>query len=146
MKCDLDELTLRDSPDTVMLVTEDGTIVHWSRGAEVLFGYAPADAIDHAVSELLGSAGARRRGGAALAGGRCRRARDLRIGSPPDGTLLYVDISAKLVPVPGYGTPLILYTKKDITHLRVQRDAELMEARFRDRLDSASSCRECLRV
>ena len=137
MKCDLDELTLRESPDAVMLVTEDGTIVHWSRGAEVLFGYAPADAIDHAVSELLvppervGEEAQFLR--EALAGG---LATFESIRRRKDGALLYVDISAKLVQVPHYGTPLVLYTKKDVTHLKVQRDAKLMEARFRDLLES----------
>jgi len=34
---------------------------------------------------------------------------------------------------PSTDAPLILCTKKDVTHLKVLRDSKLMEARYRDR-------------
>jgi PAS domain S-box-containing protein len=137
MKIDFDELTLRESPDAVMLVTQDGQIVHWSAGAEALFGYASAEAIDHSVNELLVPPNRVDEEAQLL-----HEAVDSGVATfetvrhRKDGTLLYVDISAKLLREPASGTPLILYTKKDVTHLKVQRDAKLMEARFRDVLES----------
>jgi PAS domain S-box-containing protein len=137
MKVDLDELTLRESPDAVMLVTPGGKIVHWSPGAETIFGYARAEALDRAVNDLLVPQDRKEEEAQflqeALAGG---LAAFESVRRRKDGTLLYVDISAKLVQIPHYATPLILYTKKDVTHLKVRRDAKLMEARFRDLLES----------
>ncbi|HEY0818560.1 MAG TPA: PAS domain S-box protein, partial [Rhizobacter sp.] len=51
-----------------------------------------------------------------------------------DGTMLCVDFTAKLLSSTGGG--LILVSEKDVTDIKVQRDAKLMEARFRDLLES----------
>jgi len=53
-----------------------------------------------------------------------------------DGSLIYVDVSSKVVRHPSTDAPLILCTKKDVTHLKVLRDTKLMEARYRDLLES----------
>jgi PAS domain S-box-containing protein len=53
-----------------------------------------------------------------------------------DGSPVYVDVSTKALCDAAGNVELILYSKKDVTHLKVLRDAELVEARFRDLLES----------
>jgi PAS domain S-box-containing protein len=52
-----------------------------------------------------------------------------------DGSLLYVDVSTRLVDAPD-GRRFVLSAEKDVTRIKVLRDAKLMEARFRDLLES----------
>src|SRR5437879_391321 len=53
-----------------------------------------------------------------------------------DGSLVYVDISSKAIPDSKGQTQFVISTKKDVTQLKVMRDAKLVETRFRDLLDS----------
>jgi PAS domain S-box-containing protein len=40
---DYDSVVLSESPDAVILTTSEGTVVHWTKGAEAVFGYTSAD-------------------------------------------------------------------------------------------------------
>ena len=53
-----------------------------------------------------------------------------------DGSLLYVDVTTKVLDAGGGAAPYILSAEKDVTGIKVLRDAKLMEARFRDLLES----------
>ena len=53
-----------------------------------------------------------------------------------DGSLLYVDFSSKAIRDGKGNVEFVLSSKKDITPLKVLRDAKLVEARFRDLLES----------
>ena len=53
-----------------------------------------------------------------------------------DGSLLYVDVSSKRVAGEASDRALVLVVEKDVTLIKVLRDAKLMEARFRDLLES----------
>ncbi len=53
-----------------------------------------------------------------------------------DGSSIYVDITAKDVRDEQGRTKLIALCKKDVTQLKVQRDAKVLEARFRGLLES----------
>jgi PAS domain S-box-containing protein len=53
-----------------------------------------------------------------------------------NGELIYVDISTKAIRDSAGKLACILSTKKDITNLKVLRDAKLVEAKFRDLLES----------
>ena len=137
MATDLAALLADESPDAAIITTADGAILHWNKGAESIFGYTAAEALGRGVIELIvpeGRADEERRNiGEALASGfatfECLRRRK-------DGSLIYVDISRKVVRGADPDVPLILSTKKDVTRLKVLRDSKLMEARFRDLLES----------
>ena len=131
-----EELALSDSPDALMLMTAEGRIVHWSRGAEAIFGYGRAQVLGRAIGELL------------VPKDRiAEEAQFLRetlekgfttfesVRRRANGTLLYVDVSSKVVQ-PAGEEQYVLHTEKDVTHLKVQRDAKLVEARYRDLLES----------
>lgn len=49
---------------------------------------------------------------------------------------MYVDITSKAVRDGSGEVEFILSSKKDVTHLKIRRDAKLIEARFRDLLES----------
>ena len=129
-------LMASQSPDALILLDGHGRVVQWSNGAEAIFGYRldevrdrplddsviPSDRIDEhhqRLAEALAS------GGGTYESVRRRK----------DGSLLYVDVSTRRVQAPD-GAALVLVAEKDVTLIRVLRDAKRMEERFRDLLES----------
>src|SRR5205823_11892047 len=53
-----------------------------------------------------------------------------------DGSFVYVDISNKAVRNAQGRVEFVLSSKKDVTHLKVLRDAKLVESKFRNLLES----------
>jgi protein-histidine pros-kinase len=127
-----------ESPDAAIITTAEGMVVYWNKGAESIFAYTSAEATGHPLFELIvpDSAG--------VDDERRVREETLRTGYTTyeflrrrkDGSLIYVSASSKVVREPGTNASLILCTKKDVTQLRVLRDTKLMEARYRDLLES----------
>jgi PAS domain S-box-containing protein len=126
-----------ESPDAAIITTAEGTVVYWNKGAESIFQYTPSETVGRTIRELT------------VPDNRVddeRRAREETVRSGyttyeflrhrKDGSLIYVDVSSKVVHEPGTNAPLILSTKKDVTQLKVLRDTKLMEARYRDLLES----------
>jgi PAS domain S-box-containing protein len=124
------------TPDALLAVSPDGRVLHWNRAAEVIFGYSKSEAEGRSLAELLVPADRvdeERRIQAEAAQGvvvyeSLRRRKD--------GSLVHVSISSRTVcdrqGVPRY----VLSTKKDITHLKIERAAQLVEARFGALLES----------
>ncbi len=137
MMTDLATLLANELPDAAIITTADGTVLHWNKGAEATFGYAEAEALGHSVNELIVPAN---RGGEeqrhideVLASG---NATFESLRRRKDGSLIYVDITRKIVRGAEGNPPLILSTKKDVTRLKILRDAKVMDSRFRDLLES----------
>ena len=125
-----------ESPDALVLMTTQGRVVHWSQGAQITFGYDSVEARglpladlvvpnDHADEQRLRMEETLASGAGTYESVRRRK----------DGSLLYVDVTTRLVHAPD-GAALVLSAEKDVTHIKVLRDAKLMEARFRDLLES----------
>lgn len=136
MEDDAVALMANESPDALVLMTTQGRVVHWSKGAQIIFGYDSEEARglslvdlvvpnDHAEEQRLRMEEAVANGAGTYESVRRRK----------DGSLLYVDVSTRLVHSPD-GAALVLSAEKDVTHIKVLRDAKLMEARFRDLLES----------
>jgi PAS domain S-box-containing protein len=138
---DFGTLILEQTPDAVVLTRLDGEVVFWSNGACAVFGYTSADAVGRRLTDLieLPASGAAEEADAgavlrqtlvtgAASYESLRRARD--------GTLVYIDSSSKLVRDADGAPEYILWSKKDVTALKVLRDAKLVEARFHGILDS----------
>jgi PAS domain S-box-containing protein len=128
---------VEETPDACVLLTPDGRIVHWNDGAQAIFGYPVDEAVGRQMTDLVipsdQAAEQRRLLADTLTGGsvsceavRCRK----------DGSLLHVDVTTRLLRADHPDGPLILTAEKDVTHLKVLRDARLMETRFRDLLES----------
>lgn len=127
---------LQDTPDAVLLVSIKGTILLWNQAAESIFGYSSTEALGRQVSELIVPPELR-------AEYQSLQERVLSQAPPPfesvrrckDGSLVYVSVSSKPIPRSD-GDDLILSTVRDITHLKVLRESRLLEAQFRNLLES----------
>ncbi|HEV8581680.1 MAG TPA: PAS domain S-box protein [Thermoanaerobaculia bacterium] len=136
MSAELAHLVLQESPDAAILVSAEGRIRFWSPGAESVFGYGEAEALDRPLLDLILS-------GSELEAMR-ERLQQAAKGSlivwecaarRKDGLLIYVDVSMKRVSRPA-APDLISVAAKDVTQLKVSRDASLIEAKFRGLLES----------
>jgi protein-histidine pros-kinase len=137
MKTDFGKLLLDESPDAVIATSREGEVLYWSKGAEILFGYTGTEAVGRAVNDLI------------VPPDRAEEERKIlrealetgfsayeSVRRRKDGSPVYVDISSRAVRDAQGKVEFVLSSKKDITHQRVMRDAKLVEARFRDLLES----------
>ncbi|NRR28657.1 PAS domain S-box protein [Oxalobacteraceae bacterium] len=137
MAIDFGTLILNETPDAVIVTTPAGEVVCWTQGAASVFGYSSEEALGRTLSTLImppGQADDERaivrktleQGYANYETMRCAK----------DGTLVYIDSSSKAVRAADGSISHILWSKKDVTHLKVLRDAKLVGARFGTLLDS----------
>jgi len=42
-----------ENPDAMLAIAPDGTVQHWNRAAETIFGYSRADAMGRRVQDLI---------------------------------------------------------------------------------------------
>jgi len=129
-------LMAAQSPDAVILLTPVGSVVHWNNGADAIFGFTADEARGRPFSELVIPVDRideqRLRFDEAIANGASTYE---SVRRRKDGSLLYVDVSTRVVRAAS-GASFVLSAEKDVTHIKVLRDAKLMEARFRDLLES----------
>jgi len=125
------------TPDALLAVAPDGTVLHWNRAAELIFGYSRQEAEGSLLTDLIVPADRvdeerRIRAEAATKGVAVYESLRRR----KDGSLVHVSISSKTV-CDSQGIPrYVVSTKKDITHLKIERAAQLMEARYGALLES----------
>jgi PAS domain S-box-containing protein len=120
-----------EAADAAITADLHGTVLSWNVYAETLFGYPAVEAIGHSLKELL------------LPG-------ELDVEPPfhdvacvyeglrrrKDGGLLYINVSRSAIRRDPSGASRIQYFKRDVTHLKVARDAKLVETRFGALLES----------
>ncbi len=130
-------LAQNESPDAMLVLSDDFHVLYWNGGAREIFGYSEIEALGGSIIDLLVPpervAVKRRLLAETLAQGSNRFESLLKRS---DGALVYADVSGKVVRESQHGPALILLTAKDVTHLRVIRDARLVEAKFSDLLES----------
>ena len=124
-------------PDAVIATDAEGRVLYWNQGAETIFGYALDEVSGNLLNELIVPAELIQEENEllrqAIAFGSATRE---TLRRRKDGSLVYVDISTRAV-LDANGAPqCVLSTKKDVTLLKVQRDSRLMDAKFRDLLES----------
>src|SRR5687768_1016347 len=49
------KLVLDEMPDGIVISTIDGIIIYWNKGAETIFGYSAAEALECGLDELIGT-------------------------------------------------------------------------------------------
>ena len=126
-----------DIPDAVLVTSPEGAVLAWNVAAASLFGYSEKEALGQPVSDLLvppdrisedlGYAGDDPSGQVHIFESVRRR---------KDGSLLHVSVTRKPVHAPDGQLRYVIVTKKDVTHLKLLRDTKLVEAKFRDLLES----------
>jgi PAS domain S-box-containing protein len=137
MTVDFGTLILNQIPDAVVVTTTGGEVVCWTNGAQAVFGYTSAEAVGRQLDALIVPPALMGQGA-----GLSQQAQTQDVASyesmrrAKDGTLIYIDSSCKLVRgvdgLPDY----LLWSKKDVTGLKVLRDAKLVEARYDGILES----------
>ncbi len=131
------ELLLHETPDAVVVTTPEGTILYWNAEAERVFGYSRAEADGRLLEELILPEGEaeqeRKLRREALAHGTSTAESARR---RKDGSLLYVVMSARAVYDDKGHPKFVVTSKKDVTQLKVLRDAKLLESKYRDLLES----------
>jgi PAS domain S-box-containing protein len=126
---------LQESPDALIGLAPNGGILYWSGGAERSYGYTADEAVGRTLPELTvppdrvpetvaAIERALRDGVAVVETLRRRR----------DGTLLEVDVTARVVRDPAGAVWFVALGEKDVSRLRRQRTAENL---FRGLLESA---------
>lgn len=134
---DAASLLADELPDACMVLTQEGRVAHWSRGAQAIFGYASDEAIGSSLLDLVVPPDRVNEQHKALSDTTATRALTYEsVRRRKDGSMLCVDVTTKLLPSANGAAPMILSAEKDVTDIKVQRDAKLMEARFRDLLES----------
>lgn len=130
-------LLLRESPDAIVAATGQGTIVFWNEGARRMFGFDSEEALGRTVEDLLVPPDRvdeeREIAREAIDHGSATRE---SVRRHKDGSLLYVDITARAVRNEAGELAFVVSNKKDVTRLKVHRDAKLVQARFGDLLES----------
>jgi PAS domain S-box-containing protein len=128
----LDQLT-----DAIIAITADGVVLSWSKGAEAMFGYPSDAAIGRQLETLIVPPDR-------IEEERQRLLDTLQAGFATyetvrrknDGSLIYVDVTSKLVRDAQSNTEFVLYNKRDFTRLKIMREAKLLETQFGSLLES----------
>jgi PAS domain S-box-containing protein len=115
-----------------------GEVLHWNRAAEVMFGFTRDEAVGRSLNALI------------VPPDKVEEEREIQrealehdvavyesVRRRKDGSLVHVAVSTKVIRAPDNSRArYFLSTKKDITHLKVMRDSKLVEAKYRDLLES----------
>jgi protein-histidine pros-kinase len=137
MTPDLTDRLWAQNPDALVAISPDGIILYWNPAAEVIFGYREDEAVGRSMLDLIVpkdcvdeetriQAEALHHGLTVYESVRCCK----------NGTLVHVSVSTKAVRDAHGHLEYFISNKKDVTHLKVLRDAKLVEARFHDLLES----------
>ena len=137
MSVDFERLVLTESPDASIVISLDGQVRYWSDGAERIFGYTREEAVGRLLNDLVVPEDRRQEEAHIMAESVARGYTAYEsVRRRKDGALVYVDITGKLLRSGDGPVEYLLLSKKDVTDLRVLRDAKLIEAKFRDLLES----------
>ncbi|NHZ43181.1 PAS domain S-box protein [Massilia aquatica] len=137
MPIDFDQLILSEAPGGVIVTTPGHTVLRWTNGAERIFGYTSEEALGHDLRELIALPGQRD-----LDESNARRVHERGVSDHEglrrrkDGALIYVDASSKAVYGEDGRIAYIVSTQRDMTQAKAARDTLLIEAKFRDLLES----------
>jgi PAS domain S-box-containing protein len=120
---------VEQSPDAMIVTTPEGTVLFWSPGAQVMLGYSPQEAEGAELSALVMPHGHAAPTRAAEGGEEAVRRRK-------GGELIYVHLATRELHETHWGASAVLHRLVDITAMKVLRDAQLIERRYRDLTES----------
>ena len=137
MTTDFDRLILDQAPGGVIVTLPDGTVVHWTKGAEQIIGYTRDETLGKVLDPMIAPSARAERDPADPPRTFGTAAADYEsLWRCKDGSLVYIDVASKAVGAAPGQTDYILSNIKDITSLKAQRDAKLVDAKFGELLNS----------
>ena len=136
LEAELTHRLLRDTPDAVVAVSSDENIVLWNEAAEALFGYSRSEALGRRMTDLIVPP-EHQESDQRLQAQALDQALSVfeAVRRRKDGSLVHVSVSSKVLSR-ATGESVTLSTIKDVTRLKVLRDSKLLEAQFRNLLES----------
>lgn len=137
MATDFSAAYWEQNPDALLVLSPEGVVLEWNPAAELIFGYTQAEVQGRSILDLIVPTDRAQdenqfRAEAMQWGTSVQEA----VRRRKDGSLVHVNVSTKAVFDANGQVLYFLSSKKDVTQLKVQRDAKLLEARFRDLLES----------
>ena len=125
------------NPDALLVLSPEGTVLRWNPAAEALFGYPETEARGRRLGDLivpqdLADDDSRHRADAARDGFAVYES----VRRHKDGSLVHVSVSTRAVRTAQGVLDYFLSSQKDVTLFKVRRDTKLLEARYRDLLES----------
>jgi len=133
----LDPDILAEVVGAVVVMTPEGEVVSWDRGAEILFGFSPEEALGRSIFDLVippdRAAETREQIQKALAIGAAVYESERR---RKEGSAVPVAVSLKPVK-DARGRTLIAKNDRDISHLAYLRQSQRLDAKFRGLLEAA---------
>jgi PAS domain S-box-containing protein len=123
MPSDFEDLIRTEFPDGIIVLEPDGRIAYWSEHAAALYGFTAEEACGRLLADLTGL------DGAAAPDGECLQ----RVKS---GSLLFVALASKAVRSANGAPRHVIVSARDISVQKAVRDAQLIEAKYRDVLES----------
>ncbi|CUI06222.1 PAS domain S-box protein [Massilia antarctica] len=137
MTIDFDQLILAEAPGGVIVTTPGHTVLRWTKGAERIFGYTSEEAVGRDLRELIALPGKQELDLEAQRQLEQHGAFDYEtLRRRKDGALIYVDSNNKAIVDEHGKIACIVSSKRDMTQSRAMRDTLLIEAKFRDLLES----------
>lgn len=131
------QVIVEESPDAVIATSPEGAILYWSPGAEQTFGYSREEATGRLLADLVIPAGQSDQAVSVSAKGCPVGAQTYEaLRRRKDGSLVYVNVSTRTVRGPDGAIQCLVTNQKDVTHLKAERDSRMIEARYRDLLES----------
>jgi len=134
---ELRETFIENSPDALIAVARNGTILFWNAGAEAVYGYTKAEAIGCRLHDLVVPPDlieeSKEITRAAIESGLTVHE---TIRRRKDGSIIYVDITAKALRDYHNKLKFIALSQKDVTHLKVLSHGKALETRYRGLLET----------
>ena len=96
---DFGKLVLDEMPGGAIVTTADGVVVYWNKGAQSIFGYTVAEALQSKLSELIGASDHQWKIGQSLKDAlEVRASVGEMLCRKKDGLLIHVNLSCKVLP------------------------------------------------
>ena len=134
---ELREIFIENSPDALIAVARDGTILFWNAGAEAVYGYTKTEAIGYRLHDLVVPADlieeSKEITREAIKSGLTVHE---TIRRRKDGSVIYVNITAKALRDDGNELKFIALSQKDVTRLKLLSQGKALETRYRGLLET----------
>jgi PAS domain S-box-containing protein len=134
---DLGAMLVESSPDALIALDPDHAILFWSKGAEAIFGYSKEEAMGRTLYDLTVPPDLVEQSRASLhdaveAGSTVYET----LRHKKDGSVIYVDITAKAVQDADGKLKFIAVSQKDVTQIKVLQHGRVLESRYRGLLET----------
>jgi PAS domain S-box-containing protein len=134
---DIGAMLVESSPDALIALASDDTILFWSKGAETIFGYTKEEAIGCALYDLVVPP-------ELVKASRESTHEALELGSTvyeslrhrKDGSVVYVDITSKSVRGLDGELKFVAVSQKDVTQVKALQHGRVLESRYRGLLET----------